>query len=324
MEKKYLKKCPLCGAELNGREKDRELLNEMNTLKEKGVLQQTMFVAVKIIQSMSDRNPAWLKEALNEHGDEITDAIKKKLTEEIRPVLTAIMELKGSPQTIGRIQEEAIAKRLSSLKTGQDRFKTEKSRKSQEDVECLVIENGREIGKIVIEVKHTKKWQEAYAEQVKRYMERECTEFGILATKTLPHDALNNYTTWIDGVLVVKLEHVEPAYIFTRKYLKLKRTLEEEYSTKIKQLEVRDQILEELKNAITSGELDSIIQQINTTTLNIDNTLTTAENYLLRKFKNIRKDTGNIRKLTDKLINEHIEKIRTQLIQQPHPSFLIR
>ena len=321
MENRYLKTCPLCGAKLNGQEKDNELLGEINTLKEKGILQQTMFVAVKIVESMNDKNPAWLKSVLDKQSDKINDSIQKNLTKEIRPVLEAIMELKGSPQTIGRIQEEAIAKRLSSLKTGQDRFKMEKSRRSQEDVECLVIENGSEIGKIVIESKHTKKWQEAYVEQTKRYMEKECTEFGILATKTLPEDMLSN-TIWRDGVLVVKLEHIEPAYIFMRELLKLKRALEGEYSTRVKQLEVRDQILEELKNTITSGELDSIIERIDTATLNIDNTISKTENYLSRIFKNIRKDTGNIRDLTSKLISDHIEKIRTQIIQQPPSSFL--
>jgi len=134
----------------------------------------------------------------------------------------------------------------------------------------------------------------------------------------LPDDALNN-TTWRDGVLVVNVEYIEPAYIFLREYLKLKRALEEEYSTKITQLEVRDQILEELKNAITSGELDAIIERINTATLNIDNKISKVENYLSRIFKNIRKNTCNIRDLTNKLISEHIEKIRTQLIQQPLP-----
>lgn len=308
METETLKKCPLCGAKINGENREDELITEVAKLKEKGILQHTMFIAIKIFETMKDNNPAWMRELLTEQSKELRNSVRKELIKEIRPILKSIYELKGSPQTIGRIQEEAIAKRLSSLKTGQDRFKTEKARKSQEDVECLVIEDGREIGKIVIESKYTKKWRDAYVEQIKKYMEREGTEFGILATKVLPDDALNN-TTWRDGVLVVNVEHIEPAYIFLREHLKLKRALEEEYSTKIKQLEVRDQILEELKNAITSGELDAIIERINTSTLNIDNKISKAENYLSRLFKNIRKDAGNIRHLTNKLISEHIEKI---------------
>lgn len=320
MEKKCVKRCPFCGAELNGKKRENILLSEINELKEKGILQHTMYVAVKIVESMSNNNPAWLKETLNELGDSIKGSIQNKMAEETRLVLKYLMEIRGTPITMGKLQEEAIAKRLSSIKMGQDRFLTEKSRKSGEDVECLVIEKGKEIGKIVIESKNTRKWQGAYIEQIKGYMEREITKFGILATKTLPDDALNS-TVWRDGVLVVKLDHVEPAYIFMREHLKLKKALEEEYSTKLSKLEVRDQILEELKKAITSGELDAIIERINNATLGIDNEVSKVENYLGRFFKNVRKNTNIIREFSGKLINDHIEKIRTQLIQQPTPPF---
>jgi len=321
MKKMSLKKCPLCGAQLNGEERENVLINEMNELKEKGILQPTMFVAVKIIQSMSEKNPVWLKEALNKQTNMINESIGRKLAEESRLVLKSIMEIKGNPTIIGNIQEEAITKRLSSLKIGEDKFRTEKSRKSREDIECIVREDGRELGKIVIESKHTKNWRETYIQQIEEYMEKENTEFGILATSAMPDDALNN-TVWRNGVLVVNVDNIEPAYIFLREYLKLKKALEQEYSTKIKHLEVRDQILEELKNAITSGELDSIIERINKTTLDIDNTISKAENYMSRVFKTIKKDSSRIREFAERLVSEHIEKIRVQLIQQPLPPFL--
>ncbi len=117
------------------------------------------------------------------------------------------------------------------------------------------------------------------------------------------------------------IDHIEPAYVFMREFLKVKKALEEEYSTKIKRLEVRDQILEELKKAISRGVLDSIIDRIDAATLDIENTIAKAENYLSRRFKHIRKETSKIRELASRLVSEHIEKIRTQLIQQPPPSF---
>lgn len=317
---KYLKLCPFCGAELNGKERENDLLAEMYELKEKGILEQTMFIAVKVIHSMSDRNPVWLKEALDKQTDKLKDSIQRKLSEETRVVLKSIMEIKGSPVTMGKMQEESIAKRLSSLKTGEDRFRTEKSRRAQEDVECLVIEDGIEIGKILVESKRTKMWREAYVDQLKGYMERENTEFGILASCAMPDDVLNN-TSWRDGVLIVNVDDIEPAYIFFREYLKLKRDLEQQYSARIDQLGVRDQILEELKQAISSGELDSIIDRIKKATLDIEDMLGKAENYLSRVFRTIRKDTNKIRQQAEELARQHIEKIRTQLIQQPSPSF---
>lgn len=312
-----LKKCPLCGGKINGESREDELLSEVARLKEQGILQHTMFIAIKIFETMKDNNPTWMRELLTQQSGEIKESVEK----ELRPILKSIYEVKGSPQTIGRMQEESIAKRLSSLKTGEDRFKTEKSNRAQEDVECLVIEDGIEIGKILVESKCTKKWLEAFVDQLKGYMEKENTEFGILATSALPDDALNN-TTWRDRILVVNIDNVEPAYIFIREYLKLKKDLEQQYSAKINQMEAQDQILEELKKAITSGELDSIINQINTATLDIENTIAQSENYMLRVFKHMRKDTGKIRELAGRLVSEHIEKIRTQIIQQPPPSLL--
>jgi len=322
MQKKNLKACPYCGAELNGEKREDALLNEMSRLKERGILHQTMFVAVRTIQSMSENNPVWLKEALDNLGEDIKDSLQRRIREETGLVLNSVMEIKGNPLVVGRLQEEAVAKRLSSLKLGEDRIITEQSRKSSEDVKCIVMEGEGEIGKIVIEVKHTKKWQEVYVEQLKRYMEKESTKFGILATRTLPDDALNG-TVWRNNVLIVKLEYVELAYIFVREHLKLKKSLEKEYSRKFSQLEVRDQILEELKKAITSGELDRIIERINKATFRIDNEVSKAENYMKRVFKSIRKNANSIREITSELVSDHIEKIRTQLIQAPlPPSFL--
>lgn len=317
MMKQNLKKCPFCGAEINQKEEN-ELLEEISQLKEKGILQQTIFVAVKIVQSMSEKNPVWFKEALDRQTEKIDKSMERRLRVEGREVLKSIMELKGNPTAMGKIQEEKIAKRLSSLKIGRDRFNTEKSRKSQEDIECIVIEDGIELGKIVIESKRTKHWQEKYLQQIEGYMAKENTEFGILATSAMPDDSLN-YTVWRDGILIVNIDYVESAYIFLREHLKLSKTLEQEYSARMCNLEVRDQILEELKNAISNGELDSIIKRINKTTLDIDKTVANAENYMTRVFKTIKKDSSRIREYAERLASEHIEKIRVQLLQQPLP-----
>jgi len=311
METQSLKRCPFCGSELNGEEGDNELLVEMNELKQKGILNQTMFVAVKIIQSMSDKNPVWLKEALVKQSDKINDSIQSRLKEEIRPLLKAIMEIKGSPLTIGRIQEETIPKRLKAVKP-EDSFNTENSTRIGEDVTCLVKKDNEILGKIVIESKKVKKWSHSYIEQTKRYMEKENTEFGILATTAMPSDALS-YTTIIDGVIVVQIDHIEPAYLFLREYLFLKNSLEREHATKMKQLEVRDQVLLELKQAISNGELDKIIETVNGLTESIDTKVNTAGNYIDTLFKGIKKSTEKIRNLMAKLISDHIEKMRLQL-----------
>ena len=70
-------------------------------------------------------------------------------------------------------------------------------------------------------------------------------------------------------------------------------------------------------------QLDRIIERINKATFRIDNEVSKAENYMKRVFKSIRKNANSIREITSELVSDHIEKIRTQLIQAPlPPSFL--
>lgn len=311
-----IRKCPLCGAKLDENSEPRianELFQEIQKLKDQGILNQTIFVAVKIVQSMNENNPAWLRELLEEQSKDFKENVEEKLIREIRPVLRAVMELKGSPQTLGRIQESALAKRLSALKTGQDVMKTEKSLKSGEDVECLVIEGGKEMGKIVIESKRTKRWREEYAEQIRKYMKKENMKFGILATKTMPSDALS-YSVWRNDVLVVDLEHVEMAYLFMRAHLILKGNLEQEYNSKIKQLEISDQILQAIEEAVNDGQLNKIITDISKQTIAIDDAVANLETKIQRAFRKIRNHTGKTRTLVAQLMTNHIEKIRSQLV----------
>jgi len=304
--------CPLCGSSIRNNHGElgvtSELFNEIQRLKEKGILTEAMFVAVKLVKSM-DENPALLRALLNEQKESLLEDIQKQ----IAPIQQAVWELKGSPQTVGRAQEVAIAKRLSVLKTGQDAFSTEKSCKSGEDITCLVRNNDREDGKIIIESKRVRKWSESFVEQIKKYMEKENTEFGIIATTALPDDAVS-YSIWRDGILIVKLDYVEASYIFMREYLVLKKSLESDYATKLHQLEIRDQILQELKESIKSGELDKIIETIDTVTLAIDKSISKAEQNITLLFRGITKSTKKIRELTARLVSDHIEKIRTQLL----------
>jgi len=117
-------------------------------------------------------------------------------------------------------------------------------------------------------------------------------------------------------VLIVKLDYIEPAYIFAREYLKLKRHLVDSYAAKVEQLDVKEQVLQEPKDAVTSGQLDSIITSINELTVNIDGSVAKVENSLQKLFRAITKDTSKIRESTARLFSEHIEKIRVQLISE--------
>jgi len=73
-----------------------------------------------------------------------------------------------------------------------------------------------------------------------------------------------------------------------------------------------------LKDAITSGQLDSIIKLMHDLAVSIDGSIAKVENSLQRLFRGITRGTSKIRGCTAKLISEHIEKIRIQLVNKLH------
>lgn len=322
LEMESLKCCPLCGARITSDDLEKlgiasEMLTEIQRLKEQGMLSQAILIAVKIVKTVNDK-PMWFKELLDETREDLRDDfqkenfnLKNEIRKEFRELLKILMQTIGNPLKTGRIQEETIPKRLKAVKP-EDNFSTEKSTRRGEDITCIVKENNEVLGKIIVESKKVKKWSNSFIEQIKRYMEKQNTEFGIIATTAMPSDALS-YTTIIEGVIVVQIDHIEPAYLFLREYLALKKVLEKEHATKIKQLEVKDQVLLELKQAISDGKLDEIITTVNGLTESIDTSVNKADVYVNNLFKRIKKDTGKIRNLMAKLVNDHIEKAKLQL-----------
>ena len=324
--------CPLCGSKLTASETNAELMQDLDQLKHKGVLEHTLITAVSIVKTMNDNNPAWLrdllteqktdvKKILTENKEELVEYIDKKIKTEIKlqelyetlkkisegsnsnnkamielvesmekqyrqktneslqKIMDKLSELRGSPQELGKLQEIEIVKRLSALKLGNDSYKRERSNNSLEDIECIVRENGIEYGTVVIESKKTKKWSDKFLAQIRRYMEKKGTQFGILITKSIPDDALTE-NVFRDGVLIVPLQNVEIAYTYARKYLILSHQLESLYQTRNSKLEVKNHILNELRDAVSNGELDELISKINIVSREIDKTIQLIEDYL--------------------------------------------
>jgi len=374
-----LENCPFCGAMLPESNHSDTLLNNLYRLKQEGVLEHTLFVAVSIVKTMNDNNPAWLKELFQDHidnvrqymaelmdsedreskktGNEVKESYQKaidevkqcnqhiinevkesnqktmdkvnesnqkaldKVKESERKIIEQIAEILGNPQLLGKIQEISIAKRLSAMKIGNDAFSVSNSNRSLEDVECTVIEKNIPYGKILIESKKTKKWSSDYLAQLQGYMKKQSTEFGILATQTLPDDALND-TLWKDGVLIVKPENIEPAYVYLRQFLIMKKELRMKYDQKMSTLEVKDMVVQELQNSIKSGELDALIERINKSTGKIDDELIKAEKYMDKHIRALRMETKRIRECTTDLMSNHVEKIRMQLMDQINETYL--
>lgn len=270
---------------------------------------QVMFLAIKIVRTVQD-NPQWVKELLDEQTAKLSSDLRDSFDAGTSHILKELYELMGSPQR-GRIQEVSITKRLHAA-VPNDTFSMENSTRKGEDIACTVFENSDVAGTIVVESKNVKSWSRSYIEQVKQYMSKIGTDFGMIATTAMPSDALS-HSVMIDGVLVVKVDYVEIAYLFLREYLTTKAQLERNYRSKISQLKVGEEVIQELRNVINSGGLDQIITTVTEDTENIDSLVNRTVDYVQNLANQVKKKTGHIRAQVSKLMSDHIEVVRAKL-----------
>jgi hypothetical protein len=306
--------CPLCGGKLGSEALeelglDEGVLQEVRILREQGKLTQAIFLAVKIVKTVQD-NPQWMKDLLDEQTRLLSLGIKDSIHQGNSEILKALHELIGNPLR-GKIQEVSIAKRLKAV-TPVDSFTTENSARKGEDVECTVLEANSVVGTIIVESKRVKSWSQSYIDQVKEYMTKRGTEFAIVATTAMPSDALSD-SEMIDGVLVVKVDYVEIAYLFMRRYLVTKSVLEREYQSRLSQLEVGEQVLQELRTVVNDGGLDQIISTVTEESNNIDSLANKTVDYVENIANQLKKRTGHIRTQVTKLMSDHVQVIRAKL-----------
>ena len=306
--------CPVCGQEVDSETLHKlglegDVLQEVQALREEGKLTQAIFLAIKIVRTVQD-NPQWMKDLLEEQTRILSLGFKDTVHNSNGEVLKALHELIGNPLR-GKIQEVSIAKRLKAA-VSTDSFSTENSTRKGEDVECSVIEEKDLAGTIIVESKRTKTWSSAYVNQIREYMASKGTPFGIVATTALPSDALSD-SVMIGGVLVVKVDYVDIAYLFMRQYLVAKLKLEREYQSKVSSLQVSEQVIQELRDSINNGELDEIISSVPRDADAIDDMINNAIEYIRTLSSKVKKKTDHIRAMTTKLMSNHIGVIRAKL-----------
>src|SRR2546422_3444298 len=313
-EMRVLMTCPVCGQEVDGETLhklglDGDVLQEVRALRDEGKLTQAIFLAIKIVRTVQD-NPQWMKDLLEEQTRILSLGIKDAVHDSSGEVLKALHELTGSPLR-GKIQEVSIAKRLKAI-VPTDSFTTENSTRKGEDVECSVIEESNLAGTIIVESKRVKTWSSAHIDQVKEYMAKRGPPFGIVATTAMPSDALSD-SLMIDGVLVVKVDHVDVAYLFMRQYLIAKLKLEREYQSRVSQLQVSEQVIQELRDSVNNGDLDEIIASVPHDADAIDDLVNNAVEYIRSLSGKVKKKTDHIRAQITKLMANHIGVRRAKL-----------
>jgi transcription termination factor NusB len=121
----------------------------------------------------------------------------------------------------------------------------------------------------------------------------------------------------IDGVLVVKVDYVDVAYLFMRQYLIAKLRLEREYQSKVSQLQVSEQVMQELRDSVNNGDLDGIIISVPHDVDAIDELVNNAVEYIRTLSGKVKKKTDHIRAQVTKLMSNHIGVMRAKLAGDP-------
>ena len=97
-------------------------------------------------------------------------------------------KLLNLPTFKGVAQEKMIAKTLSPF-AQEDEITREKPTLEGEDVKAIIKENKQELAIICIESKNNKSFKREYITQIRDYMQKSKTIYGILAVKVLPDTA---------------------------------------------------------------------------------------------------------------------------------------
>src|SRR5712691_2405987 len=98
-----------------------------------------------------------------------------------------------------------------------------------------------------------------------------------------------------------------------RRYLVVKSALEKEYQSRLSQLKVGEQVLQELRTVVNDGGLDQIISTVTEDSDNIDSLANKTVDYVENIANQLKKRTGHIRTQVTKLMSDHLQVIRAKL-----------
>ena len=162
------------------------------------------------------------------------------------------------PAFRGAAQEKMIAKTLGTF-VKEDEITREKVTQEGEDVKAIVKENKQELAVVCVESKNNKNFKQEYLRDIRGYMDKHKTTYGILAVKVLPDTSQDDrlYQITEDGIWITSLEYLPFCYMAIRELIKKAKQLDidvtrskEEYMelinrfrTMIESKEYRDKII---------------------------------------------------------------------------------
>jgi hypothetical protein len=166
---------------------------------------------------------------------------------------------------IGNTTERIILQELKRA-CPLDSFSNDLSLKRRTDIIGTVFDKQRKTGKISISVKNTEQWQNDFMNQLLRNMKDDGTHIRILATKSLPAEALSEQmyvpTDTLDRnvIIVVKLEFISLAY-FALRHLTIHMFEKEQEQKRIdKDIDIATETVKALLKFINGEEYKEFMQ----------------------------------------------------------------
>jgi hypothetical protein len=296
-------KCPLCGATVKESDLGRAGVTkiELDIVKRyarEGTLGKLLQM-VDIVMSKLDPE-RMNKELLTKNAvAEILKALGiqeiavKNSVEDMMKILNDL-RLKIAGPGIGKIGESITLKDFKAAMPI-DGFSEEKADKHGTDIVATVNENKTAIGKIAISVKYDNNWKSEFIHQLQQNMVHEGTDFGILATLSLPREALSNKVLVIETpasgmILVVKQEYAAVAYYGLRQALlaweKAKKTISDAQN----KMEEKSRVFKAVIDWINGRRLKETLEYIRASKelgKEISETATQIRDHTIRKVKNL-------------------------------------
>ena len=235
-----------------------------------------------------------------------------KNEEEWKRIVTSLHadheRLMGTPWISGSSQETQILRRLRALSPS-DRFTVKQSTQGGIDIVCHIIEKRKPLGKIIIESKNTKKWNNRFVEQVEKYQQVENTPYAIISTRTLPPEALNDkIENWLflNDIWITKDTFCEFAYLAYRKVLTEVWKQGREMEEKIQSIEKQAKVITALEEIVTTKNFNQVaqsVQQAIELSLKSDGELESLVRYISKRQKKI----GNMQKKLREYLNTALD-----------------
>ncbi len=199
------------------------------------------------------------------------DSLGDKVEGQLNTVNDKLSDLTTGSYHSGTQQEFELATRARNLNLGDN--VVQKGGQNEEDLTIQVRDDGEAAGTIVIESKNVKEHKSKHIDQLEDYVEERDAEIGFLVTTDMPSQVRHSdidYWNFGDGILVLRPEAFEVAYLLARYALVEMHANEVEYQKKQKALEseeseakaLLDRIVEEIDREGVVDDLQAIIKEI--------------------------------------------------------------